>query len=105
MGTTAGKGGGGAGPGPLREQAAACTRTTLAARQLTRPVGCPATSFPPDRGDGASAPWAPRTWAPRRHSREHPPRLRPHRQPSWTVLALAAGLDGTPEPLGVTRHP
>lgn len=79
MGTTAGKGGGGAGPGPLREQAAACTRTTLAARQLTRPVGCPATSFPPDRGDGASAPWAPRTWAPRRHSREHPPRLRPHR--------------------------
>lgn len=66
------------GPGPLREQAAACTRTTLAAWQLTSPVGCPATSFPPDRGDGASAPWAPRTWAPRRHSREHPPRLRPH---------------------------
>lgn len=101
------------GPGPLREQAAACTRTTLAARQLTRPVGCPATSFPPDHGDGASAPWAPRTWAPRRHSREHPPRLRPH-CPSgsqagrswpwlraWMALPSRSGSHATPEVGGV----
>lgn len=101
------------GPGPLREQAAACTRTTLAARQLTRPVGCPATSFPPDRGDGASAPWAPRTWAPRRHSREHPPRLRPHRPSgsqagrswpwlrAWMALPSRSGSHATPEVGGV----